>query len=1242
MKKRRCLLGRHGFAGMARTVSMVLLLLTLFSGRAVAECPEALASGFVSPPAAARPWVYWFPLDGNITREGITADLEAMARVGIGGVLYMETNQGTPTGPAAFGGPLWRELFKHACQEAARLDLEVRMNNDAGWCGSGGPWITGELSMQKVVWTQTQLQGPRHFEEELAQPETVAEFYRDIAVLAFPTPPNPARIPGVNGKAALVPIRGSLSARAHWPGLSADRVIARNTIVDLSAALNAQGRLNWTVPDGRWTVLRFGHTSTGKENHPAPEAGRGLECDKLSKRAAEAHFNGLMAKLIADVGPLAGKTLASTHIDSWEVGSQNWTPGFRSEFQRRRGYDPLPWLPVMTGLIVDSMEVSERFLWNLRQTISELLLDNYAGHFRELAHARGLDLSIEAYTTCPTDEMAYAGRCDEPMGEFWSWDQYGAGFSCTEMASAAHVYGRPIVGAEAFTANNNEKWLGHPGNIKVIGDWAFCEGINRFIFHRYALQPWANPDRTPGISMGPWGLHYERTQTWWEFSGPWHEYLARCQFLLQQGRFVADICMLSPEGSPQTIEGQRAFRSAESGGQKQPLQRPGHNFDTCPPEAILHRASVQDGRIVMKGGASYRILALPRAETMTPTLLARLKTLVEAGATIVGNRPISSPSLSGYPACDEQVRKLADELWGQAPAPAELTERRVGKGRVFHGGAFRFALPPIDPENQGLARAQWIWRNEGRPRSSFAPGMRYFRHTFTLRDTELAQARLTMTADNRFECWINGQSVLAGTHFRKAYSTDVTACLRPGMNVIAVAAENTTSTANPAGLLGALAVRYRNGQTLNLATDKTWQAAETTVDGWITKTAASGAWTAALEQGQVGVRPWGDVDDSVTDDDLYPSLDAVCQVLDKTGVPADFDYGTRIAGARLRYTHRVIADTDVYFVANAEPQVVEALCSFRMQGRRPELWHPESGKIERPAVYNDVGGHTRLPLRLEPYGSVFVVFRAGARPEPDRLVSVTHNGKAVLSTTEPVAAIDLFRTAAGSLAARLPEKGRYRCQTVDGKEHDLKAPATPEPIRIDGPWRVSFQPDRGAPEHITMDQLVSWSEHPDAGVKHFSGTAKYQTSFEIAAGVFSRQAALVLDLGQVEIAARVRLNGKDLGILWKTPYRLDVTGACQPGRNSLEIEIVNLWINRMIGDEQMPEDSDRNPNGTLKSWPAWLEQGKPSPAGRVTFTSWRLWAKDDPLQPSGLLGPVTLRTIFMLESSPPTPCRWEQ
>ncbi len=1096
---------------MKRSLFVILPAIASCIAACAAE-PSALEREFVAPPAAARPWVYWFWLNSNITKEGITADLEAMKRVGIGGVLIMEVDQGAPQGPVSFAGPKWRELFKHMLSEANRLGLEVNMSNDAGWCGSGGPWITPELSMQYVVWTETSVEGGKHFDAALPEPNRTANYYRDITVLAFPTPAGNARIQNIVGKTGH-DRQDQPPAPGKYAEVPADQVVRADSIVDLSTRFK-NGRLNWDVPAGKWTVLRIGHTSTGKDNHPAPASGRGLECDNLSKEAVDAMFAGLMGKIIADSPALAGKTLVTTHIDSWEVHSQDWTPRLREEFQKRRGYDFYRYFPVYTGRIVESVEISERFLWDLRQTISDLLAENYAGHFRELAKKNGLKLSIEAYGDGAFDDVTYAGRCDEPMGEFWSWAYGGAAESVTEMTSAGHVYGKRIIGAESFTATDAEKWQGHPANIKTLGDWAFCEGINRFVFHRYAMQPWLNA--RPGMSMGPWGLHYERTQTWWEQSIEWHKYLARCQHLLRQGLFVADICYLQPEGSP------RAFVPpvARKGN---PPDRPAYDFDGCSPEVVLTRMSVKDGRIVLPDGMSYRLLALPNSQTMTPRLLAKIVELVEAGATVVGPRPQKSPALSNFPACDEQVKKLADRLWGDCDGE-KTKEHALGKGRVFCG-----------------------------------------------------------------------------------------------------------------------------------------ETAE--------------------------------------------------QVLGSLKVPLDFGCDGGLAG-NLRHIHRSLEDgSELYFVANKREASVAGTCSFRVQGKRPEFWWPQSGRAQLAAAWQEKDGVTCVPIYLDSTESVFVVFRPAASGL-DPVVAMTLDGKSLPPSSPPppkavvvkaiygvpgdaartrdvktavqklldegVTSFEVASLAAGGDPAFGTVKTLTVQYTIDGKPHSAsgKDPETvelapdaitgakrlatltggadgsvllearqngrfelttasgnklagtvqdlPRDQTITGPWQLTFPVGSAVPEQ-TMNELVAWNLHADDAAKYFSGTANYSKVITIPAELLGKDRGLYLDLGRVAVMARVKLNGNDLGVLWKAPYRVEIDRFAKAGENTLEIEVTNLWINRMIGDENLPEDSDRNGDGTLKAWPRWLLEGKSSPTGRQTFTSWRLYKKGAPLHESGLLGPVTLQ-----------------
>jgi hypothetical protein len=863
-------------------------------------------------------------------------------------------------------------------------------------------------------------------------------------------------------------------------------------------------------------------------------------------------------------------------------------------------------------------------------TVNELLLHNYAGHFRELANHYSLKLSIEAYEGEPAEDMAYAGQADEPMAEFWSWGKFGAAFSCTEMASAAHIYGKPILGAESFTAADGEKWQGHPAFIKDLGDWAFCEGIQRFVFHRYALQPWTNPDRAPGMSMGPWGLHYERTQTWWEDSKPWHEYLARCQYLLRQGQFVADLCFLEPETSPEK------FKSPVKSG----YDRPGYNFDGCTPEVVIERMAVKNGRLVLPGGMSYRCLVLPSVETMTPALLYKIRELVTAGATVIGPRPEKSPSLSGYPACDQEIAGVAAELWGSGPPPEELTERPIGKGRIIWGAELQPAKA-----NSGAIKielAKWIWFPEGSPAAAAPVGKRFFRREFDVdAASPVTSAKLLITVDNSFTCWINGHRAASGDNWAHLYAKDVTSMIKPGHNLLAVTAVNGATEPNPAGLIGLLCITFANGQTQYLPTDATWQTAMTAKGKWTSDPAVSTGWPTAMELGAMGMAPWGNVEmDANTD--AIPDINILCRLLGKMGVPPDFSCQTKEGSEALRYTHRSTNGTDIYFVANKNPQAEDAICSFRVQGRKPELWWPATGKIEQPAMYDVVGECTRVPICFDPSGSVFVVFPAGDGAEPGRITSVKHNGQPMVEVENNAALLNdagggatvpefkILRHSQTKLEVEASQPGKYSATTADGRDLQFDFPTLPDAVKITGPWTVKFPTNSGAPAQVVLDNLISWSDSPDAGVKYFSGTATYDCKVQVPSSLLASHRRWYLDLGKVAVMAEVKLNGKSLGILWKPPFRVDVTDALKSGENKLEAKVVNLWINRLIGDEQLPEDSSRNSNGTLKEWPQWLDSGLPSPTGRTTFTSWRLWHKSDPLVESGLLGPVTLQPAAIL------------
>ncbi len=379
--------------------------------------------------------------------------------------------------------------------------------------------------------------------------------------------------------------------------------------------------------------------------------------------------------VLQEAGPLAGKSLKSVLADSWEAGCLNWTPAMREEFLKRRGYDPLPWLPTLTGRVVGSVDQSDRFLWDFRRVIADLIAENHYGVIQELAHQHGMQFYAEAPGIgMPTvaDELQCKARTDVPMGEFWL-DGHGSA-DVKEAASAAHINGLRWAAAESFTSvPQNASWKNDPFGVKALGDKHFCLGLNRIVFHRYAHQPFT--DKYPGVSMGPWGLNFERTQTWWEQARAWIEYIARCQWMLSQGQFVADVCYFYGEGAPNTLPDRQGLRPAIPAG---------FDYDGCDAETF-QKMEVRDGRLTLPGGMSYGLLVLAEADRMTPRTLAKVRQLVQSGATVIGRPPRQSPSLQEYPQADEEVRTLVAELWGKDSASQKVIDRSVGRGRVVYG-----------------------------------------------------------------------------------------------------------------------------------------------------------------------------------------------------------------------------------------------------------------------------------------------------------------------------------------------------------------------------------------------------------------------------------------------------------------------------------------------------------------------------------------------------------------------------
>jgi len=662
------------------------------------QTKDELKESFLNPPDSAKPGVYWYFMDGNLSREEMTKDLESMKAAGISNLIFLEVGIGVPRGPVDFMSEEWQELFVHAVREAERLGIKILLGAGPGWCGSGGPWVKPEESMKHLVFSETEIAGNKKVDILLPVPEQRStpwhtmknDYYEDVFVYAVPSSAKPV-IADINEKALFerYPYSSYQGVKPFLPEpdesdtLKKIKVLQKNEIIDVSKYLLPGGRFTWDAPEGNWTIVRMGLRVTGASTRPSPEPVIGLESDKLSANAFENHLKNFTDVLLEKTSPRkSGVGWTGFHIDSWESGSQNWTDGIVEEFEKRRGYDPSPFLITYTGRAVENIEISERFLWDLRLTCQELLLENHAIFARDYAHKNGLELTIEPYDMNPAGDLDLGAVADVIMAEFWSKRfGYDTHYAVIEATSIAHTTGRPVVGAEVFTSDNREAWQEYPWSMKDQSDWALAMGVNRFVFHTFAHKPLGDEYR-PGMTMGPYGVHWDRGQTWWPMVGAYHQYISRCSHLMQQGQAVSDILYLTPEGAPMVFT--PPSDALEKNGSIP--DKKGYGFDACSPKMLIEKATVENGKIVFPGASSYEILVLPDFKSMTPQLIEKLALLVEKGAKIIGNPPAKSPSLTGFPDCDAQVKTLAEKLWGTIQVPAETVETKYGKGSVYWGG----------------------------------------------------------------------------------------------------------------------------------------------------------------------------------------------------------------------------------------------------------------------------------------------------------------------------------------------------------------------------------------------------------------------------------------------------------------------------------------------------------------------------------------------------------------------------
>lgn len=1012
-----------------------LLLLFSCAGRQT-SAGDDLRDAFANPPQSARPMVWWHWMNGNISPDGLRKDILWMHRIGIGGFHIFDAGLDTPQiteKRLEFMSPEWKEALNGAVALADSLGMEVAVAASPGWSCTGGPWVSEEDAMKKLVWRNMQIDGGKHYHCPLPEPYTMSSrfqnvplpyehnhhqdgpipewYYKDIAVYAvrlpssfasmeelgakvsdnggngpfywiqyeFPEPQSFRAVSIVNAKARsgghAIPAKCKDSLQIsddgiHFRTLCGITVGAAQQQTECIpfakarfwrlkrpnsgyAAINPEGYLphkhipinhyeekagfaytcdlmnyptpmeaepcevvdvtanykdgilDWDAPEGRWMIYRFGCSLTGKKNHPASPEATGLEVDKLDKAAFARYLHHYLDMYKDAAGGRLGKTgIRYLMIDSYESGAQNWTSSLPEEFKCRRGYDMMPWLPAVAGVVIGDVEHTERFLWDFRRTIGELFAENYDNATEIVRQDYGMDgIFIESHEhgrNCPADGMSIKKTASYPMSAMWmegtgSVNRAAEGKAdIRESASVAHIYGQNLVAAESLTISGlgGKAFSYYPGNLKHAADLEMSAGVNRFVIHESAHQP--SDDKVPGIGLGHYGQWFNRHETWAELAGPWIEYLSRSCALLQQGRYVADYLYYYGEDTNVTAQ----FSQVE-------LKAPfGYGYDFIGAEALLKELKVKRGKLVTSTGMEYSTL-------------------------FVGG--------TGLRMSDE-VRERIDSF------------KKSGI-RVLEGTEVHYVKKTIEPD-------------------------------LILSDTD-----------------------------------------------------------------------------------------------------------------------------------------------------------------NMQFVHRTAPDAEIYWICNSMdcPRTQEA--SFRTSGRKPRLWHPETGRIS-DLPYRFADGRTNISLKFAKNEAYFIVFEEQVK--------------------EPFL--------------------------------DVEEDALIESSPLCGPWEVSFNPEMGAPAHILIPELSSWTESSSPEIKYYSGTAKYRKTFS-----FNPEGVrYVLNLGKVGSIACVNLNGQDLGQCWKAPYEMDITGALCTGENTLEISVTNLWVNRLIGDA-CKED-------------------------RKTFYSYDFYKHDDTLLPSGLMGPVSIDT----------------
>ena len=649
---------------------------------------------FQNPESVSGVNCWWWWLNGNVNKAAITKDLAAMKSRNFQGAMIFDAgghnqrgNKDIPAGPL-FGSDEWNELFVFALDEAQRLGLEMGFNIQSGW-NLGGPRVTPEYTAKQITYSEVKMSGNKNVAVKLALPQTRRDFYKDIAVLAFPINDDQKTnkvITDLDLKLGYHELGGSapdtrflLTNSSTGSRNSKDNssyILTKDDILDISSQMDANGNLNWQAPEGDWSILRIGYTCT--DSHVSTSSGdwQGSVLDYMSKEAFDFYWNDVVEPIFNAAGDHVGTTLKYMETDSWECGGMNWTDQFAEEFIQYRGYDLKNYLPIVAGYIVDDIETSNAFLSDFRKTLGDLVAYNHYAVFQEYAHKHNMGIQPESAGphAGPLDGIKNYGFSDIVMSEFWSPSPHRPRpenrFFLKQASSAAHIYGKKIVGAESFTTIgphwNDELWHDQKSSF----DHEICAGLNRMYFHTFTSSP---PEAgLPGQEYFA-GTHINPQVTWWEQSGAFIDYMHRTQSVVQEGKFVADVLYYYGDHVPNVFP----FKHADPAG-----AMPGFDYDVTD-ETIFLQLKVEDGKLLVPGGVKYRVLVLPDHKVLSMAVLEKAEELLQQGATIIGYKPEKLASLMGGTEAQKKFNELADKIWGVETS--EKGEKKYGSGNVAWG-----------------------------------------------------------------------------------------------------------------------------------------------------------------------------------------------------------------------------------------------------------------------------------------------------------------------------------------------------------------------------------------------------------------------------------------------------------------------------------------------------------------------------------------------------------------------------